>query len=947
MNVDIVGRVWPSRQVEKESSLHYSGSGRTISTAPGGEGLSFSFQEILDGHTPLVFIFSRTLEPLLGAFVEGMNVTLMTLGETDSRKSQLLTGDKTDRAGLVLLTVQHLYQNLLTSQRLATVLADSLAQKLQPGDVSWTLSMTMYEIYNEVLKDLLQVPGSAATSVELAYSAQEGVHLRGLSQVTISSASDAMAVFRNGWARRTGMTNYAPTAGQSSTVINFYLQVRLRTEPYPTHSWLKIVDLPGAENLTDDAVGLRSRELPMMNKSLLAFYRVVNELAGSPYADRVINYSDSTLTQLLEDALGGNCKTRVICCLPPNPEPRRLAAILKTCTALSQVKNFPILNDYYMESLLIQCRARILALQQRPPHERMENRGDGEGVSTLKEQVGRLTNENVQLLDRNERLYVKLGELQEKMGKLAGSKTDLSSKLIFSEEEKLKISKDLIDLQIETNQMREHYEAETFELKNMILSLENHVMELELQREKLSGEHDSALERLRAVETNRKELADEYIVLKSNYLALSKEHEREVSKNDELSMELLNLASVRGPPPQPPQDTYMQSRALVNEASAELERVRAMVNRLSARKIKPEEVVASEHERRRLEKNLLGNQSEVMEEIERMKKTHETQQQKVEERVVAMGKELQEAKKAIRNTQHKMAEQSASLLTSQSQLKELESENSRLQLQLKELNEEYRSRLSRYIRDLAEYVDGTSGMAHGTGKGAPDQAHMKRFVDSMLKDIRTSHKSREEQLAAATRGYKKRTQNVLKRHESLLIAYRMQREQILAQESNEMDPGPPEHHFTISDTELLSSTTQELNRLREDKARLETQIQELKEKVRLGAPSGWGFNAQQSGVNSKPGEEGWAEIRKQLREFTHNTQEDLEKERGQLMTRAIVAEEQLAELQEYVDKHLARYKQEILRLRKLLGSEAPRAFSADTMQAHLPHEAKRVTSYEL
>lgn len=35
-------------------------------------------------------------------------------------------------------------------------------------------------------------------------------------------------------------------------------------------------------------------------------------------------------------------------------------------------------------------------------------------------------------------------------------------------------------------------------------------------------------------------------------------------------------------------------------------------------------------------------------------------------------------------------------------------------------------------------------------------------------------------------------------------------------------------------------------------------------------------------------------------------QEDLEHERSQLLTRAIVAEEQVSELQEYIDKHLAR-----------------------------------------
>ncbi|XP_077305691.1 coiled-coil domain-containing protein 78 [Lithobates pipiens] len=549
----------------------------------------------------------------------------------------------------------------------------------------------------------------------------------------------------------------------------------------------------------------------------------------------------------------------------------------------------------------------------------------------LKDQVRQLNNENVQLLDRNERLYAKLNELQDKMGKLAGSKTDLSSRLVFSEEEKLKISKELIELQIETNKIREHYEAETFELKNTVLALENRLMTLELQKEKLTGEYEAVNERLHSVEINRKELADEYIVLKSNYLALSKEHEREVAKNDELSMELLNLVK------REKEENYSQSRALVNEATAELDRVRAMVDRLSARKIKPEELVASEHERRKLERSLFGNQNEIKEELQSMKKIHNTQQQKLEERVVAMGKELQEAKRAIRNTQHKMAEQSAVLLTSQSQMKETEAENSRLQLQLKELNEEYRSRLNRYIQDLAEYVDGN--LRNGTsGRPQLEPARLKQYVDSMLSDMKASHRSREEQLASAARQYKKRMQNLVKKHESLLIAYRMQREQIMALGSNDMDPGPPEHHFSITDPELQSQSTLELSRLREDKARLENMIQDLKEKRRINENT-----ASNQKLQGQMSEENWAEIRKQLREFTHNTQEDLERERSQLLSRALVAEEQVTELQEYVDKHLGRYKQEIIRLRKLLGSESPRAFSADGPYSYQSRGARRST----
>ncbi|XP_055417475.1 coiled-coil domain-containing protein 78 isoform X4 [Bubalus kerabau] len=67
----------------------------------------------------------------------------------------------------------------------------------------------------------------------------------------------------------------------------------------------------------------------------------------------------------------------------------------------------------------------------------------------------------------------------------------------------------------------------------------------------------------------------------------------------------------------------------------------------------------------------------------------------------------------------------------------------------------------------------------------------------------------------------------------------------------------------------------------------------------------------------------WAQIHQNLQEFARGTQAELERERAQLLVRATMAEEQLSELQEYVDQHLGRYKQEILRLRKLVGTGDP------------------------
>jgi hypothetical protein len=57
-------------------------------------------------------------------------------------------------------------------------------------------------------------------------------------------------------------------------------------------------------------------------------------------------------------------------------------------------------------------------------------------------------------------------------------------------------------------------------------------------------------------------------------------------------------------------------------------------------------------------------------------------------------------------------------------------------------------------------------------------------------------------------------------------------------------------------------------------------------------------------------------IRKQLKEFTGNTQMRLEKKMTKLMVKCTLAEEQLARLQEFVLSNLLDYQEEIARLRQ-------------------------------
>ncbi|XP_053540430.1 coiled-coil domain-containing protein 78 [Ictalurus punctatus] len=519
------------------------------------------------------------------------------------------------------------------------------------------------------------------------------------------------------------------------------------------------------------------------------------------------------------------------------------------------------------------------------------------------------------LTDENDHLSSKLGSTQSRAAQHAASNRDLSSRLVQSEQDKLKISKDLVEAQIEANKLREKYEAEIFELQNKVLCQEGLVSNLEAELGRLKREAETASSRLQFAEDKERDMAEEYAALKSNYLAVSEGLEREITHSQELSDELLTLAHTH--------DTLLHEKEREHTHTLELERVRALLSRVSHSRIRPEELSRG--------CNAIGDrcthraQYELREELERMRKTYEEQQQRMEEKIVVMGKEQQENKRAIHNTQHELSQQSASLLVSQHQLKEVEAENSKLQNQLKELNQEYRARLTHYIYDITKCVRRESDAS----------MQLKEYVDSMLKEVRVTYRSREEQLTSTLRNYRKRLQNLSNTHQLLLTAYRMQREQILAHTGHALEAGPPEAHFSPAEAELRGEPERELQRLREDKSRLETQLRITQEQASL---------LSQPSQNVALTEEAWADIRKQLREIVVTAQETHERERAQLITRATVAEEQVRELQEYVDNHLGRYKLEVTRLRRMLQLEAGRSQSAESPKLRPLHQSLNKTS---
>ncbi|XP_064605274.1 coiled-coil domain-containing protein 78-like isoform X2 [Liolophura sinensis] len=900
MNIDVFGRI----RATGPSNIHTDGQHR-VTSGPGGT--YFSFQKVLHQESSNYDVYQTCVDSLVDLFLAGFNTCVLVTGETGSGKSSTIGGDCGSRPGIANMVIDNVFKKLAEDDN--RYMYDTKVKRH-----SAAVSLQMYEVYNETVKDLLQIPGMGPAYLDLEENSSDGVYVKNGARITVSNSTDGVSVFRQGWSRRTEMVNdYGPAHVHSAVITYIDLQLHVGDNPHPNRSRFTLVELPGLEKLTENTHSLIMRDGPKVKQAVGSLNRVVSALSTDTSPNRVVNYSHSRLTRLLQEEIGGNCKTKAIVCLKSQSNPDVLSTVLRFSSHLSQVKNFPILNDSFAQNLLTQYRASLLQLQRQSG---LGVHGPAAGASNVKDELHVLQSENVQLRDQVERLTLRLDQMNGKFGNLATTKTDLSQQLLMTEEEKLKVSQSLVEMQIENNRLKEEAESTKFELTNKILALENELMQAEVARDKLAKVNRNATDRLEELEQDRKDLADEYVVLKTNYLALTKEHEREVSRNEELSLELLNLVNAKATLMKQLEVAEKRNYRLGN-ADEEVDRVRAMVGRYSRRKT--EDILGSQREREDMERQLFGNQRRFDSEIDKMKSQHEESMQKLEDKIASLTDQLQDSRNLARDKQQKVSELNAKLITIRSEKEQLESLYNRSQHKMKDVNEECRTRLIKYVEDIAQYMD----KVHDTNQLVKTETKMRSYVDSMLKDIRKLFKNREEQLGQAVQQFKARLKQAIQKHEELIVAYRNLQFKCRSQGMSSDETGPDETTFYLPDADFQTTQQLEIRRLKDE---LNTALNEVDTlKLRLSTVGdklvdSW-EKKEMGQVGGMRNAEHWAALRKQLREFTLNTQQQLEDERAELLTKNHVLEEQLKECQNYIDSHLLRYKEEIVRLRRRYGED--------------------------
>eukprot|EP01039_Chlorochromonas_danica_P008825 gene8825-9728_t len=212
----------------------------------------------------------EVVQPLCVSVLDGFNVCIFAYGQTGSGKTYTMEGYG-DQVGVSPRALAELFRQV-----------NELAESW-----TYTLTLSMLEIYNETIRDLLDTGKSGVKDKLEIRQTPEGNTVPGLTEVTITNMEQVSQLM---------------SLGKENRAVG-----RNLIDGSTTFGKLHLIDLAGSERVSKtDATGERLKEAQNINKSLLALGDVINALGNKKALH--VPYRNSKLTFLLQDSLGGNSK---------------------------------------------------------------------------------------------------------------------------------------------------------------------------------------------------------------------------------------------------------------------------------------------------------------------------------------------------------------------------------------------------------------------------------------------------------------------------------------------------------------------------------------------------------------------------------------------------------------------------------------------------------------
>uniref|UniRef100_A0AAQ5X2Z1 Kinesin-like protein n=1 Tax=Amphiprion ocellaris TaxID=80972 RepID=A0AAQ5X2Z1_AMPOC len=256
-------------------------------------GKPYVFDRVLPPNTEQVQVYDACAKQIVRDVLGGYNGTIFAYGQTSSGKTHTMEGKLHDPRVMGIIP------------RIASDIFDHI-----------------YSM-DENLEFHIKVMMSAMTSLSKTNLA---VHedknrvpfVKGCTERFVSSPEEVMDVIDEGKANRhVAVTNMNEHSSRSHSIFLINIkQENVETE-LKLSGKLYLVDLAGSEKVSKTgAEGSVLDEAKNINKSLSALGNVIAALSEGTKTH--VPYRDSKMTRILQDSLGGNCRTTIIICCSPS-----------------------------------------------------------------------------------------------------------------------------------------------------------------------------------------------------------------------------------------------------------------------------------------------------------------------------------------------------------------------------------------------------------------------------------------------------------------------------------------------------------------------------------------------------------------------------------------------------------------------------------------------------
>ena len=425
----------------------------------------FTFDSIFDMDSLQEDVYNITAKQAVQSVLEGYNSTIFCYGQTGTGKTYTMEGftyeSQNPNRGIIQRTIQDIFNYIETTSN---------------ENTKFIIRASFLQIYNENISDLLKPDKK---NLQIREDKKKGIYVDLLSEWAVRTPLDLYALLKRGGNLRATSATYMNDVSSRSHAVFVITVEQMTTELNEGNKTqikvgkLNLVDLAGSERIRiTGTTGQQLEESKKINKSLSCLGNVINALTdkkGKSY----IPYRDSKLTRLLQDSLGGNCKTTMIAMISPSQDAfSESLSTLYFAQRAKKIKNRPIINEDVNNRALIrkyENELKNLKNELELKNKMLKNNGLVMQLQEEKEQALQDKNEAIRELEKASRQY------------------------LIEREEKLKLEK---KIQMMSEQMitggHKIEETPQFQtaLKNQLKLYENKILEIEKERQQL--EEDKA-----------------------------------------------------------------------------------------------------------------------------------------------------------------------------------------------------------------------------------------------------------------------------------------------------------------------------------------------------------------------------------------------------------------------------------------------------------------------